>query len=98
VWVNDREVGRTPVELDFLYYGAYDVRIEHETCESIMTSRRIDAPWWDAPFIDIAAEALPVQMLSTPVWHFELSPKNNNLNDLLDRATLFRELEGGDQE
>ena len=30
VWVNDREVGRTPVEFEFLYYGEYDLRLERD--------------------------------------------------------------------
>jgi hypothetical protein len=30
VYLNDEEVGRTPVSVPFLYYGTYDVRLEHE--------------------------------------------------------------------
>lgn len=30
VYLNDEEVGRTPVSVPFKYYGTYDVRIEHE--------------------------------------------------------------------
>ena len=39
VWVNDREVGRTPLEIEFLYYGEYDVRVERDGQEPIMTTR-----------------------------------------------------------
>ncbi|MFB3120043.1 MAG: PEGA domain-containing protein [Stenotrophomonas maltophilia] len=27
VWLNDREIGRTPVDVDFEFYGRYDVRL-----------------------------------------------------------------------
>jgi hypothetical protein len=30
VWLNDEEIGRTPVTVPFTYYGVYDVRLEHE--------------------------------------------------------------------
>ena len=28
VWMNDREVGSTPCEVEILHYGKYDVRVE----------------------------------------------------------------------
>ncbi len=30
VWLNDEEIGRTPVTVPFTFYGKYDVRIVHE--------------------------------------------------------------------
>jgi hypothetical protein len=30
VYLNDEEVGRTPVSVPFTFYGVYDVRLEHE--------------------------------------------------------------------
>ena len=30
VYLNDEEVGRTPVTVPFTFYGVYDVRVEHE--------------------------------------------------------------------
>ncbi len=98
VWLNDREVGRTPVSVDFLYYGEYDIRIEHGDSESIMTSRWLKAPWWDMPFVDIAAEIMPFQVNSSPSWHFDLQPRNDNQELLIDRANAFRLRESGDQE
>ena len=56
VWLNDREVGRTPVEVDFKYYGTYDVRLEHRGYEPMMTSGRADPPWWDHVGLDLIAE------------------------------------------
>ena len=96
VWLNDREIGRTPLEISFLYYGEYDVRIQHDDTESLMTTRWIRSPWWDAPFVDIAAEALPFDLSAKSVWHFELQPRNNNLDDLIYRANNFRSQEVGD--
>ena len=47
VWVNDREVGRTPVRVDFLYDGEYDVRVEKNGYEPVMVARwakEVDSP------------------------------------------------------
>lgn len=90
VWVNDREIGRTPVDFPFTYHGEYDVRIEREGNEPIMTSAWTDRPIWDAPFIDFVAEVAPVNVHSETVWHFELSPLANNQERLLERANTLR--------
>ena len=37
VWLNEREVGRTPVEVEFLYYGTYDVRLVKDGYEPLLT-------------------------------------------------------------
>lgn len=96
IWLNDREVGRSPLEVSFLYYGEYDIRIQHEETESLMTTRWVTAPWWDAPFVDIAAGAIPIELTSSPSWHFDLQPKDNNLAELIHRANSFRNREVGE--
>jgi hypothetical protein len=95
VWVNDREVGRTPVEIDFVYYGRYDVRLELDGYEPRMTSGRARAPLWDVPPIDFAAEIAPVEFLSRTRWHYDLEPVDDDQADLLERALGLRaEIEG----
>jgi hypothetical protein len=39
VWLNGREVGRTPVQVNYVYDGNYDVRIERDGYEPIMTTK-----------------------------------------------------------
>jgi hypothetical protein len=90
VWVNEREFGRTPVEVDFLYYGEYSVRVEGEGFEPIMTTRWTQMPVWDAPFIDLGAELVPITFYSNTSWHFDLEEPNNNPDLLLNRANDFR--------
>ncbi|MCC6321329.1 MAG: PEGA domain-containing protein [Phycisphaerales bacterium] len=60
VWLNDVEVGTTPVETDFTYYGGYDVRIRRPGYEPVQTKRVIQAPWYELPVVDLAAEMWPV--------------------------------------
>ena len=97
VWVNDTEIGVTPAETDFLYYGVYDVRIEHPSFEPVMTEREAEAPFWEYPGLDLIAEALPVTIDHTVEWHFDLLPTVESYvepttldADLVDRARATR--------
>ncbi len=95
VWINDREIGRTPVDFPFTYHGEYDVRIERDGSEPVMTSAWTDRPVWDASFVDFVAEIAPVNLHSKTVWHFELSPPNNDQELLLKRANTLRSYTSG---
>ena len=86
VFVNDREVGRTPCEVDFLFYGEYDVRLKHEGYESIVGSGTASAPVWDFIGADLLVEVAPLDLESRVDWHFDFIPVNNDPVDLLARA------------
>ena len=90
VWINDREVGRTPLVVDFTHYGTYDVRVEREGMEPVMTNRKASAPVWDLPGPDLVVEILPFQANSRIDWHFDLEPRDESHPRLLERAEAFR--------
>ncbi len=90
VWVNDREVGRTPVELAFLYYGEYDLRVELDGYEPVMGSRWAKSPAWDVPVLDIIAESFSSNLESWVVWHFVREQRNDDSQLLLSRARDLR--------
>ena len=92
VWVNDREVGRTPIEFEFLYYGEYDLRLQKEGFEPIMTTRWAKTPVWELPLVDVFAEVVEPNRESNVYWNFELDPRNDNSALLLYRANRFRRL------
>ncbi len=86
VYLNDEEVGRTPVTVPFLFYGTYDVRLEHEGYKPLWTAKKTDAPWWEVPGPDLIAEAIP-HVKTQQQWHFvlELMPYLDD-EALVDRA------------
>ncbi len=94
VWLNDHEVGRTPVTVPFTFYGTYDVRLEHADHEPLWTNQQAQAPWWETPPIDLFAEltAAKVQL----AWHFQLEKSKPTddaaVDDLLDHAAQMRTL------
>ena len=90
VWLNDREVGRTPIEVEFLYYGTYDVRIVKDGYEPLITSGRADAPLWDMVGIDLAAELLPLELHSRIEWIYQLEPAMFDEPGLIQRARDLR--------
>ncbi len=90
VWLNDREVGRTPIEVEFLYYGTYDVRIVKDGYEPLITSGKADAPLWDVVGIDLAAELMPLDFHSRVEWMYQLEPLTNDEAGLIQRARDLR--------
>ncbi|UCD74491.1 MAG: PEGA domain-containing protein [Phycisphaerales bacterium] len=90
VWLNDREVGRTPLDVEFLYYGTYDVRLVKEGYEPLLTKGEANAPLWDLPGLDLAAEVAPVRLHSNIEWHYELLPVENDPDALIERAQQMR--------
>lgn len=96
VWMNDQEIGRTPVETGFTFYGTYELRIRKEGFEPIVTQRKASAPWYEYPGPDLVASALPFRIRTALHWHFDLSPQAHAADpdgaraDLLERARAFR--------
>ncbi|MHC4427699.1 MAG: PEGA domain-containing protein [Planctomycetota bacterium] len=94
VWLNDREVGRTPLEVEFEFYGTYDVRLEREGFEPIVSSGVAKAPWWETVGIDLVAELLPFKLESRVSWHYDLRPADDDPDRLLERARDLRDRAG----
>ena len=74
VWVNNVEVGRTPVETGFTFYGKYDVRLRREGYEPLAVVQDVNAPIYEYPPLDLLAEAAPFTIRTERAWHYELAP------------------------
>jgi hypothetical protein len=75
VWLNDVEVGRTPLETGFTFYGNYDVRLRKEGYEPLVTHKVASTPLYEYPPIDFVVMALPWRTETRIKWHFELERK-----------------------
>ncbi|MDF1809477.1 MAG: PEGA domain-containing protein [Phycisphaerales bacterium] len=97
VWINDQDVGTTPVETRFTFYGGYDVRVELDGYESINELREAKAPFYEYPGPDLIATALPTKLKPLIEWHFDLeqveeaTDPDGARENLLDRAQSLRE-------
>lgn len=93
VYLNDEEVGRTPVEVPFTFYGKYDVRLEADGYAPLWIVEETKPPWWENPGPDFFAEAVP-NAKSQIDWHFELTEaqpvEDVDPDQLYDRAMQLR--------
>lgn len=95
VAINDVDVGRTPVEVDFTYYATYDVLLTLDGFEPLRTKAKARAPLYEYLPFDLPASMTGVH---TDVrWHFDLQPlpertlpKEQFERDLLERAQNLR--------
>jgi hypothetical protein len=74
VYLNDVEVGRTPLEVGFTYYGEYDVLLMKDGFEPLRTRKDAVAPIYEHPPLDLAAEAMPWGGETRVPWHFVMTP------------------------
>ena len=91
VYLNDVEVGRTPVEVGFTYFGTYDVRLRKDGYEPLVTSAKTDAPMHEWPGFDLIAMAWPQGTETNIRWHFDLEPSDTDEDALLERARSLRQ-------
>jgi len=88
VYLNDEEVGRSDVTVDFLWYGDYDVVLRKEGYQTLATHWKIDAPWYQLAPLDFFAEILwPGHILDAHTNHFVLEPEQlPTVPELQERA------------
>jgi hypothetical protein len=74
-YVDDQEIGQTPVSTPFTYYGTRDVRLEKDGYETVHVQERLDAPWYLTPPLDFFVENFwPVEIRDEREVEFELQP------------------------
>jgi hypothetical protein len=56
VWLNDNEIGRTPITVPFTWYGTYGVRLEYPGYKPLVSTAEVRAPYYQWIPIDLAYE------------------------------------------
>jgi hypothetical protein len=99
VYLNDQEVGRTPLQRDFKWYGVYEVAIRKEGYAAIKTQAPIIAPWYEWVPFDLVSELIPLKIKVRPQLTYDLQPQASSQEDaaaLVQRGEEARgELESG---
>ena len=92
VWLNDVEIGRSPAETGFTFFGEYDVRAAKDGYQTQNTTRKAVPPWYEYPFIDLIVVALPWKVETEIEWTVTLEPLAEGRDDagLLERADEMR--------
>lgn len=90
VWLNDAQLGRTPVDVAITHDGTYDLRIEKEGYEPVVTGATVDGPLWDKPPFDFVCEILPIDARHHTRWRFTLRERDDSEAALHERADAMR--------
>ena len=93
VFVNDEEVGLTPVKFSFLWYGDYDIILRKDGYQTLKTNHRLNPPWYQYPPIDLVSECLIATTIKDEheLPTYELTANDPPAGkDLVDRALELR--------
>jgi hypothetical protein len=92
VFLNDEEIGVSPVTVSFNWYGDYYIRISKEGYETLKTNRMLEAPRHDKFPFDFFAQVLtPKKIVDEYEWSFELEPITQpSRTELIQAADNFK--------
>ena len=93
VYLNDQEVGRTPLTRDFKWYGDYDIQVRQEGYETLSTHQMLAAPAWNWVPFDLVAYLLPITFKDHKSLTYSLKPVDASKNEpaeLVQRAESMR--------
>jgi hypothetical protein len=76
VFIDNEEIGTTPIATDFIYYGAREIRLVKAGYETLTVLQEIPPPWYQYFPIDFFAEnVVPQEIRDERVLDFQLRPQ-----------------------
>lgn len=76
VYIDDYEIGPTPVSVPYTYYGTRKIVLVKDGYETLTVMQRIPAPWYDVFPIDFVTENLiPWEIRDQRTVDFTMTPK-----------------------
>jgi hypothetical protein len=92
VYVDDIEIGATPVSTYYTYYAARKITLIKDGYRTETTYHRILPPWYEIPPLDLVSENFwPYEVRDERIVDFQLVPQENvPLDELLGRAEALR--------
>ena len=92
LYVDDYEIGTTPVSVNFTYYGTRKMRLVKDGYETLTVMQSIPPPWYEYPPMEFVAENIvPGQIRDQRCLDFQLRPQLVVPTDqLLSRAEQMR--------
>jgi hypothetical protein len=93
VYLNGQEMGRTPVQRDFTWYGTYDVTIRSAGYETIKKPEPVIAPFYEWIPFDFVSEVLPIPLKDRRTLTYDLKPMQPATEPspgLMDRAAQLK--------
>ncbi|MBX7168338.1 MAG: PEGA domain-containing protein [Pirellulales bacterium] len=94
VYIDDYEIGTTPVATDYIYYGTRKIRLVKDGYETLTVQQPIKTPWYEYPVAEFVSENLvPWEIRDERVLDYQLVPQVIVPSDqLLGRAENLRQV------
>ena len=94
-WLDGEPVGRTPVDVPYVWYGTRELMLTKEGCGSERRMVTFSAPWWQIfPFDFVTDVLLPVTLTDRTTVNFVLQPQVHDdavVDEIRRRAAEARE-------
>ena len=92
-FVDDQEIGVTPVSTEFTYYGTRKIQLFKDGFETVTAKQRFPTPWYELPGVDFFTENLwPWEVRDERVVDFQMIPQQVVSNEkLVERAETLRQ-------
>ena len=91
VYLDDRELGYTPVTVRFDYYGSRTFVLKKDGYRIAEEVREVKAPPYEYPVVDVFSDLAPWPISDEHTFHFDLEPIGKvSEDDLLERANEMR--------
>lgn len=92
VFVDDQEIGTTPVSTSYIYYGTRKIRLVKDGYETLTVLENFPPPWYQIAPLDFVSENLwPWEKRDERIVDFELVPQRIvPTTELLGRAENLR--------
>jgi hypothetical protein len=76
VFVDDYEIGTTPIATDFVYYGTRKIRLVKDGYETLTVLQPMPAPWYEYPVLDFISENVVLNKIHDDrVLDYQLQPQ-----------------------
>lgn len=92
VYIDDQEIGTSPVSTSFVYYGTRKIQVVKDGYETETVMQRVRTPWYQIPGIDFVSENLvPREIRDERIVEIEMEPQRVvSAQELLDRGQQLR--------
>ena len=76
VYVDDYEIGTTPISANFTYYGTRKIRLVKPGYETLVVKKLVRPPLYEAPIVGFVSENLiPITIHDDHSFVFRLTPR-----------------------
>jgi hypothetical protein len=76
VYIDDYEIGTTPVSTDYLYYGTRKIRIVKDGFETLTVEQPVKAPWYEIfPLEFVSENVIPWEIRDERALDYTLVPQ-----------------------